>query len=237
MVRAILRLGYKYQIQNLVEAGRAELAKRFPAKLSKWEKRKKYCEGVSSDVISMANTARTLQYHDIHARALYDCCQLPADMLVAGLSDCSGQQETLCTKDLAAVIEARETFFRLHYELVFVFSAPLHPDCHRSRKRVQRTLSKRVRELDRDCLAIWQDWIRDICLEHDVCQQCITGYLGQYTSACEDVLTTLHEYFRIDVSDCINSIQNAGCSQYDITNRNRRTQTSNQLLSLSQTAN
>lgn len=116
-VRAMIHLGLKYQVPQVVEAGVNELSKCLPSELSMWYQRKDFCQGQPADVIAMASTTRSLRHCDLHLRVLYKCCQLPPDVLVTGLYpqpfDKYGNMISPCAalghEDMMAIIDGRES--------------------------------------------------------------------------------------------------------------------------------
>lgn len=66
----------------MVKSGLSMFRNRFPSTVLDWSNRKEFCLGQVQDDIAMANTARYLGFRDLHLRALYDCCQLSADVLL-----------------------------------------------------------------------------------------------------------------------------------------------------------
>ncbi|THH28934.1 hypothetical protein EUX98_g5250 [Antrodiella citrinella] len=194
-IRGTLRLGHNYHIPALVEAGRVELSRRFPSKLSKWLKRDSFCPGEPEDIIAMANTARTLGWADIHVRALYECCQLPADLLVAGAGE---GEEKLNTEDLVAVIEGREVLFKLNAQLFSsVFSKSAHKECDAQRKKVRWKLCKHA--ASRDCLESYNTWIREVCEKYEMCERCVEGHVEAHAVARAEVLRSLHIHLKVDL--------------------------------------
>ncbi|KAH8103339.1 hypothetical protein BXZ70DRAFT_720838 [Cristinia sonorae] len=106
----ILSMSHKYQCEILLEEGKTRLFKFLPGDIQSWDlltRDPKMFDGPG--YIAIANMARLLDMPLIHQRALYQCCQLSADLLVNGdvYSTFVDEQDKLCSQDLQACVEGR----------------------------------------------------------------------------------------------------------------------------------
>lgn len=114
MVAALIRLGHKYAIDDLVSSALSRLSTCFPTDFDA------YCASITSggsqvltctpeDAITAVNLARLLgdDARMILPSALYTCCQLGADILIRGVANEDGELEKLCDADLGRCVDAR----------------------------------------------------------------------------------------------------------------------------------
>ena len=114
MVAALIRLGHKYAIDDLVSSALARLTRCFPTDFDA------YCASITAggsrtlacspkDAIAAVNLARLLgdEACTILPSALYTCCQLDADTLTRGVVREDGEIEALSDADVELCIDAR----------------------------------------------------------------------------------------------------------------------------------
>ncbi|KAH9843849.1 uncharacterized protein C8Q71DRAFT_719532 [Rhodofomes roseus] len=114
MVAALLRLGHKYAIDDLVSSALSRLKTCFSTSFDM------YCTAItaggseamsfsSEDAMATVNLARLIgeDANTILPSALYTCCQLPAEVLAHGVSSGSRDVQKLSDADLERCIDAR----------------------------------------------------------------------------------------------------------------------------------
>jgi len=197
LTRSIIDISNKYQIDDLRDEAAERLRERFPDQIEDWDKlydTDADMLGKLSDVISMANAARLLELHDVHARALYDCAQLTTDKLLLGVENEDGVREVLCTDDLKVCIDARKTLAREHVKLFFARSseqALTHTNntkCIAARKRLSEICQQHAKELDHDPLAPDDEFDRIL---DKMCKACAKHHRRKDDKARQHLLTKL----------------------------------------------
>ena len=211
----MIHLGSKYQVPQIVEAGVNELSKRLPSELSLWYQRKDFCQGQPADVIAMASTARSLGLRDLHLRALYECCQLPPDVLVTGLYpqpfDKYGTMISPCTalghEDLKAIIDGRESLRQHGLSMVFDSLSHFPTEdpadvCSQKKEKLFASMFKlSVRTpLGPKCIAALSGIITCVCKEEGICEACTEECVKKYEEQSDDLLKNLGRVFKIQVS-------------------------------------
>lgn len=114
MAAALIRLGHKYAIDDLVSSALVRLTTCFPSDFDT------YCTSITAggsgllacspqDAIAAVNLARLLgdEACTILPGALYTCCQIDADSLTRGVVREDGEVEALSDADAALCIDAR----------------------------------------------------------------------------------------------------------------------------------
>ncbi|GBE89310.1 hypothetical protein SCP_1503180 [Sparassis crispa] len=113
-VEALVRLGQKYEIQDLREQGLVLLKAVFPDNFLAWNASlKANSEDTSTvvmettDAIAAVNLARVIGCRSMLPAALYRCCQLSAAELCGGVSRGDGHTEQLSAEDVERCIDAK----------------------------------------------------------------------------------------------------------------------------------
>ena len=114
MVAALIRLGHKYAVDDLVSSALVRLASCFSPDFGT------YCASITAGgsksmactpkvAIAAVNLARLLgdEACAILPSALYTCCQLAPDTLTRGVANEDGETETLSVADVELCIDAR----------------------------------------------------------------------------------------------------------------------------------
>lgn len=113
MIRAMTRLGHKYQAEAIVKKGVRLPSAHLPSSIDKWDQVK-----VAANVIALANVARLLKDYPLHSRALYRCTQLSPEVLLNGCIGADGIAERLCREDLLECINNRGYLQSLHVKIM-----------------------------------------------------------------------------------------------------------------------
>ena len=93
LIQSLLRLGTKYQIEDLRDEALHYLQQILPGEIAQWDQVEKdsEVERRPADIISMVNLTSELNIGSLHLRALYLCCQLPAHLIVHGVEHPRGR--------------------------------------------------------------------------------------------------------------------------------------------------
>ena len=96
-VHALLRLGTKYQIDDLRLEAMSCLESLLPGDLQSWDSiaHSPPVNYVLADLLAMVNLTRELGLETLRARALYRCCQLPTNCLINGMVRSHGGLEQI----------------------------------------------------------------------------------------------------------------------------------------------
>lgn len=182
VTRAMLRLGDKYQAEDVVSRGKQRLLARLPEQIEDWDAiyhASARRAPVSEDhVVAMANVARLLKLPGIHTRALYRCAQLKTKTLLDGCPGADGTQEYLSKEDLASCLDARQTLFKYHVDIAMnnAFDDVHQPDCYKgcNFQHFRNTLYENV-PTSCDPLSSG-DWAKEHCEANGGCRSCQEFY-------------------------------------------------------------
>lgn len=87
-VKALLELGTKYEVDDLLSEGMSLIQSWFPGNISKWDESPRVRDVDNYfEWIDMANTCRKLDLRPLHVKVLYFCCNMPNDYLINGCPD------------------------------------------------------------------------------------------------------------------------------------------------------
>lgn len=105
----MIRLGDKYQAEEVLRNGVLRLFRVLPDNVDKWNER--YAQGENPpsapEAIAFTNAARLIKNKILHIRALYLCAQLDRTTLLAGYADADETKEFLCMQDIISSLAAR----------------------------------------------------------------------------------------------------------------------------------
>ncbi|TCD63776.1 hypothetical protein EIP91_004959 [Steccherinum ochraceum] len=154
ITRALIRLGDKYQIDELLQEGKERLLVRLPDGIDDWDalyypEGTDHAESAPSDeiqVIAMANISRQLKMRDTLARAIYRCIRLESSTILAGCPGADGVHEFLSTENLALCMDIRPSLLiwdaRMRSDLVFGSPAGRGHCCIGQIKSIQDDFSR-----------------------------------------------------------------------------------------------
>ncbi|RPD60934.1 hypothetical protein L227DRAFT_563357 [Lentinus tigrinus ALCF2SS1-6] len=110
---SLIRMGHKYQVEDVVEAGLEYLRSFYPPRLAHDEGMPDGPPNFSKrDHIGVVNLARLTNSPDLLPVAFLHCCMLDPRELVKGIEREDGTTETLSPDDLATVLIAREELIK-----------------------------------------------------------------------------------------------------------------------------
>ena len=119
MVRAMVVLGRKYQIDELYSAGYDKLLHKYVEREARflYPGRSLTIEG--EDLIEAATIVKALGFHDMHRAALYDCCQLDGSEIICGMTNPSLSKacRRLDQEDIARCIDARSRLVEAQFKI------------------------------------------------------------------------------------------------------------------------
>ena len=107
VVQSLLRLGKKYEVDDLYKWALRRLEAFFPDTLDAWNAAAsdppfRY---EKADLISMAKLTRELELTNLYPRALYKCCVRPRRSIIEGLVNTRGDRIQLDAEDQIACID------------------------------------------------------------------------------------------------------------------------------------
>ncbi|CAL1699880.1 unnamed protein product [Somion occarium] len=225
-VRAMLRMGTKYEMDALRQEAIDQLDRAFPKNLKDWDVvQLSRMEGDMSikimryedeECISIAAAAREAQLQRIHLFALYRCCQRPTKDLISHYrhSDGEANDAILHEDDMEACIDGRQRLHHAdHRNAHFLFDVssgtrccrPAH--CSIARSHVKDYLVGNFREDDLEDLQwntnpLYPSWADEgsvlvWCKSHGLCKGCTEFYINRHTEGRQNIFETLHEYIRV----------------------------------------
>lgn len=121
-----------------------------------------------ADLISMVNLTRELGFDDMHARALYRCCQLPTSSIVQGILHSRGMRTQLSTEDVTLCLDARPELTRWKQrfmeDITYAWHWPCEEEkmdeCNKRRKHLASRRHSALWMLDADPLQPGEVWLR-----------------------------------------------------------------------------
>ncbi|EKM50260.1 uncharacterized protein PHACADRAFT_264877 [Phanerochaete carnosa HHB-10118-sp] len=214
IVRRLLNLGTKYQVEELRDEAIHQLNARYPRKIADWDYTCRTDSDTSSTIVVsypieedlvIANVARTMNLPDIHLAALYGCCSLPPDVLVRGRAVDDGTLERLCEDDLVACLQGKENLLvcaRADVRLN-LFAPDERPEACRypvecADKTAElltryRTAEPRPRRLY-DPLRPDDEEIERHCVEAGLCHECVKFFIARHAQLRQNVRNNLTSY-------------------------------------------
>ena len=115
-------MGHKYQIPHLLATATRNLKYSFPSKLNMWDKRRSFI--LMEHAIEAVNLFRLLDCPDMLVSALYDCCRLPAHMIMRGIPRADGTPECLAPEDIELCWDLRYALLTRNANIMLHFTAP-----------------------------------------------------------------------------------------------------------------
>jgi len=208
VVRGMVLLGRKYQIDDLREVGIDHLKRVFPTDIASWDA---ICRGSFTscmsysreDYIGIATLARELDLPIIRTHALYKCCLLPNAILVNGYERADGVIERLSPEDLQLVLAGRHRLTISDVKLVDSMFTTLPPPCATRITCVAAVLQLQadLRSSIDDWLSFnplnpWEDSVSRDCARKKVCTACTAHLQSTFTAQRQNVLDNLSSYFQ-----------------------------------------
>ncbi|GJE90384.1 hypothetical protein PsYK624_065150 [Phanerochaete sordida] len=221
VVRRLLDLGTKYQVEELREEAVHQLNARYPRKIADWDYTCRTDSDTAATVVVsypieedvvIANAARTMGLPDIHLAALYGCCSLSPEVLVRGRAagdDAGAPAERLCEDDLVACLQGKENLLVVARADVRMklFAAEEHPEGCRTAEacagRTEKLLAQyctaeaRPRRLY-DPLRPDDEEIERHCAEAGLCHECVKFFLARHAQLRQNVRNNLATYISVN---------------------------------------
>ncbi|KAI8992828.1 hypothetical protein BD414DRAFT_482339 [Trametes punicea] len=181
-VSACIRLGHKYQIDELVQRNLAYLSKLYPSDFDSFlaTRGQRYSTFTPTHAIGVVNLARLTGAHSLLPTALMRCCTLGAD-IVHGLERPDGSRETLSPEDLGRCFVGRarmaQASARIAHQMFrqSVARGCRHPACClRVLQRLLNELGDARIELvsNLDWCMPWVSFVEEKDEERELCGKC-----------------------------------------------------------------
>ncbi|TCD63775.1 hypothetical protein EIP91_004958 [Steccherinum ochraceum] len=211
ITRALIRLGDKYQVDELLEEGKERLQARLPGTLAAWDELY-YPHGIEDDedvwpdsvhAIAMANLASQHNMAEVHVRALYRCTLLEPATLVGGCPGPEGTREYLSPPDLARCMAARTALVKWDVLMRFnLLSTPQKLDCcPRGYKKIRILLTDYDHLMSDLSMPLdflgRASWVRRRCEEAHLCTDCTELYMNAYSNTRQAMFSELRIYMGI----------------------------------------
>lgn len=208
VVRGMVLLGRKYQIDDLRDLGIDHLKRIFPTDIAGWDA---VCRGTFSscmsfsreDYIGIATLAREIDLPLVRTHALYKCCLLSNSVLVNGHERPDGSMEKLSPEDLQLVLAARHRLTISDVKLVDSMFGTLPPPCATqivcvgAVLQLQAELRSNIDDwLSFNPLNPWEDTVARDCATKKICPACTLHLQTKFTAQRQHVLDNLTNYFR-----------------------------------------
>jgi len=211
-VRAMLRLGSKYRIDDLRVIAVGHLERAFPEDIETWSDiyyETHACMKISpEEYISVANAAHSHKLPDrIRWQALYKCCQLPESDLIDGVTYSDGSREQLCSDDLKKCLSARVRLTKRDAEQMLELLCPIEPPvcsakaegCVEGQLELMRySRSQFSSWVFHNCMNPSERFLKHACSARHVCEACSARIQAEDRAAKQEVLSHLAEYFSYD---------------------------------------
>ena len=219
MVKALLLLGNKYDVEDLREEAIQCLQRQYPTDIGEWDK---LSESGSPYIIykedllhvEVANLTRRICMPEFHLPALYQCCMVDGGRLLQGsaqLLDDEGQHASLDASDISRCTHAVEKLGELHLKNVsdlfevtpcdiydeFYCSTPHR--CIPALQNVQyhHTSSQALEVVAGGTGALDPHKQKISKIFGDACQRCVEFYHRRYAESRQVLRDNLAKYFVI----------------------------------------
>lgn len=181
-ISAQIRLGHKYQIEQMVQRNLKHLQKYYAEDCSSWfDVSPLEPPGfLEEQVIGVVNLARLTETDSILPTAILGCSCLYSDTLLKGMTLEDGSHETLCPDDIGRCLSSKwETTEASVWLLHKVFSVGPADDCIRPpqcRPIIQKMLDG-VMSDKKDAVKLmwWEDWrpyMEEVDEDRELCKGC-----------------------------------------------------------------
>jgi len=216
---ALVRLGRKYQIDNLYNDALGVLKTFLDNQYASWYEKPRYLEWsrYGLDPIAAVNLARLTDTSSVLPIAMYLCCQLRTEDLLRGTTHPDGSAQQLSLDDLRRCVDARVFLTRAKDgALERIFDLSLSKDCadlSACRERLEYRMAiykKRVT----DETAGWNvagPWLPYVWLkncssekgygEPPLCAHCMALLESQHRAECAKIWEDLPKHFDLEVPE------------------------------------
>jgi hypothetical protein len=207
-VHSLLRLGTKYEIEDLRAEALYCLKQLLPGDLQSWD------NALNSppipyeqiDFISMANLTNELGLDTLHARALYRCSQLPTHYLINGMQRTHGVWERISSVDAIACIDARVRLSIAKLELIedIIHTCGMgqcfsgSSDCTTNRKLLAARRLSKLWKVDSNVLEPSEAWFQhdpNTMRTHPLCLRCEDDFKIIIDQRRNLILSRLRNFF------------------------------------------
>ncbi|KAI0334217.1 hypothetical protein GY45DRAFT_1318691 [Cubamyces sp. BRFM 1775] len=182
-VSACIRIGHKYEIEDLVQRNLAYLRKLYPSDFDAYlvARRSRPPTFTPAHAIGVVNLARLTGTDALLPAALMECCTLSGTGIVTGLERADGSREMLSTEDLGRCFVGRtrmaQASARIAHQMFrqSIAKGCRHPAC--CVRVLQRLLNElgdgRIELLSSlDWFAPWTGYVDDKDEDRELCTQC-----------------------------------------------------------------
>jgi len=210
-VRAMYRIGKKYQIDEYTATAVGSIEKAFPTDIETWDKVQArsfpFMTFYRTDNISVANFARSNPElpSQIRWQALYQCCQLPSSALVEGVVAPDGTREVLDAEDLRRCLCGRKSLLQRDMvqliDSMFVDTTECTEECTAAQTafNAKGIAGPIKREWCRwNPLNSFGDVVSRDCSAAGMCGSCTAHRLKLFNDGRQDTLSSLESYFELD---------------------------------------
>ena len=199
----MIRLGDKYQAQDVLSLGEKRLAALLPTDIDEWNRLYDHFEGTAElkkDAIAMVNIGRLRRNRHVYLTALYLCAQLKTESLLAGCRGADGHVEHLCPSDLVSCLDSRENLRCIDFnvKLVLMFHDVRPSCCKLDLQALRNTLFDTMNLPTSHDPLTDQGWAKDQCQALGLCVACMHHYDTSFKQVRQAILSDLGEYLHVD---------------------------------------
>ncbi|CCM04555.1 uncharacterized protein FIBRA_06736 [Fibroporia radiculosa] len=204
LVASLLRIGHRYEIQDLLDYGKRRLQECYPNTYDEW-----FCApdiNPSKSAIVALILARKIGLTTVLPALFYDCCtESDLDVILSGVRRADGTLDMLSRDDMQACLKARDRLIKENKTVsAFLWTLKCSPRC--KTKQECREKFREILELAHSVGSFSSPAILRLPMAEEppanrLCSECVHMFKKERYAAAQHAFLNLPKYMGIDAGD------------------------------------